>query len=466
MGFLDLFRNKMVVVLGLARSGEAAAELLVKIGARVLVSDLKTEEQLKDSISRLKQSYPQIKFHLGSHPESIINNADLVVISPGVPSNIPILNKSRGKGIPVIGEIELAYMICRCPIIAITGTKGKSTTSTLLGRILNTKYNTIVAGNIGKPISQYVLDLKESDLLVLETSSFQLETILDFTPEVSVILNISRDHLDRYDSVDDYIAAKYRIFENQGEEDYTVLNGDDPITMACASQTQGKVVLFSRSKVLEQGVYLEGEDIVSGYNGERISILNQNELKIPGNHNLENVMAAIAVSMIYKVKLEDMREQIKSFPGLEHALEFVDEVKGIKFINDSKCTNVVSLKAALESFPSPSGKKNLILIIGGRDKGNDYEPVKSLVGKNVKHLVIIGESAEKIQNEIGSYAVTHRAKTLEDAVHQGYSLAKPGDIVLLSPACASFDMFIDYSDRGAKFKGLVKDIVESEKPKQ
>ena len=456
MEFID-FLNKRVLILGLARSGEAAAVLLAKKGAKVLISDLKSEEQLKNVVARLKQVYPQIKFHLGSHPDELIDNIDLVVISPGVPSNIPILQKAREKGIPVIGEIELAYMFCRAPIIAITGTKGKSTTATLLGLILNKKHNTIVAGNIGKPISQYVLDLKESDLLVLETSSFQLETIINFKPQVSVILNIDIDHLDRYDSFSDYVIAKYRIFMNQGKEDYTVINADDPLTLTCSSRTWAKVILFSVHHSLDEGVYLQGDDIMAIHKGVIIPILNRKELKIPGEHNLKNAMAAIAVSLIYDVDLDDIREQLRSFTGLEHALEFVDEIQGVKFINDSKCTNVVSLKAALETFHSPSVHKNIILIMGGRDKGNDYEPIKSLIKEKVGHLIIIGESGDKIQNEIGGYTVTHRAKTMEDAVNQAVSLAIPGDIVLLSPACASFDMFRDYAERGTVFKGLVKD---------
>lgn len=470
---MESFLDKRVTVLGLARSGEAAAGLLSRLGAHVLVSDLKGEEQLKDAISRLARTYPQIRFYLGGHPNEVIDSADLVVISPGVPGDIPILKYAREKDIPVIGEVELAYRVCQAPIIAITGTKGKSTTSTLLSKILSRRGsgtlekfhfkacgNTVVAGNIGKPISQYVMDLTESDLLVLEVSSFQLETIVHFSPKVSVMLNIAPDHLDRYNSVEDYAAAKYRIFMNQADGDYTVLNADDPLTAACASRTRAKVILFSSRKKLDEGVYLEDDEVLANHNESRTAIIKRGELRIPGRHNLENAMAAVAVSLIYGVDPAAMREELRSFSGLEHALEFVDQVRGVKFINDSKCTNVVSLKAALESFPAKG--KNLILIIGGRDKGNDYNPVKPLIQGRVSHLILIGESADKIESAIGAYTITHRASALEDAVYMAYSLAKPGDIVLLSPACASFDMFRDYAERGTIFKGLVKRIARSE----
>ena len=464
-----------MTVLGLARSGEAAARLLSDLGAHVLVSDQKDEKQLKDEVARLTCAHPQIRFRLGGHPDEIIKDADLVFISPGVPTSVPVLEKARQKGIPVIGEAELAYRVCRAPIIAITGTKGKSTTSTLLGQILSKSRSgsTIVAGNIGTAIPRCVLDLTESDLLVLETSSFQLETTIHFAPEVSVILNITRDHLDRYNGIEDYAAAKYRIFANQTEDDYTVLNADDPLTMACASRTRARVVLFSSRQILDKGLCVEDGEIVAKCNSSRTAILKRNELKLPGRHNLENALAAAAVSLIYAADVEVIREELKNFPGLEHAFEFVDEVRGVGFIDDSKSTNVFSLKAALESFPLVEPMRNsrlksglhgnVILIMGGRDKGNDYAPLKPLVQEKVNHLVLIGESAEKIQSAIGNYTTPHRAATMEDAVRLAYSLARPGDIVLLSPACASFDMFRDYAQRGTIFKEAVGRIAETEK---
>jgi len=457
---MDFFRGKQVTVLGLARSGEAAADLLSDLGAHVLVSDQKDEEQLKDRVARLTHMYPQIRFRLGGHPDEIVENADIVFISPGVATDIPVLKRAREKGIPVIGEAELAYRVCRAPIIAITGTKGKSTTSTLLGRILSgaRSGNTIVAGNIGTAIPRGVLDLTESDLLVLETSSFQLETTVHFAPEVSVILNIARDHFDRYNGIEDYAAAKYRIFANQTEDDYTVLNADDPLTMACAPRTRAKVILFSSRQELNEGICVENGEIVAKCDNSRMTILKSDELRIPGKHNLENALAAVAVSLVYKADVEVIREELRNFPGLEHALEFVDEVRGVKFIDDSKSTNVFSLEAALESCNG-----HIILIMGGRDKGNDYAPLKPLVQEKVDHLVLIGESAEKIRNSIGGYTTSHRAVTMEDAVQLAYSLAKPGDTVLLSPACASFDMFRDYAERGAIFKEAVRRIAEAER---
>jgi len=457
---MDSFRDKRVTILGLARSGEAAANLLSTLGAHVLVSDQKNEGQLREAVDRLISEHTQIKFHLGGHPDEIIRGADLIVKSPGVPMEIPVLESARGMGVPVIGEVELAYRVCRSPIIAISGTKGKSTTSTLLGQILSKSRSgkTIVAGNIGRPITRYVLSLTEEDLLVLEVSSFQLEATVDFAPKISVILNIKQDHFDRHGSIEAYAAAKYRIFANQAGDDYTVLNADDPLTMACASQTRAKVILFSTRQKLDGGIFLENGEIVANLHGARTVVCGCDELRMPGQHSLSNAMAATAVALVYGVDPKLIREELKSFSGLEHALEFVDQVRGVKFINDSKATNVVSLKAALESL-----SENAILIMGGRDKGNDYDPIKPLVQEKVSHLILIGESADKILKAIGSYTSVHRATTMADAVNMGYSLANPGDTVILSPACASFDMFRDYAERGLVFKEAVKEIAEAEK---
>ncbi|MDQ1318301.1 MAG: UDP-N-acetylmuramoylalanine--D-glutamate ligase [Candidatus Poribacteria bacterium] len=453
------FKDKRVIVLGLARSGEAAVKLLIRLGAHVLVSDQKGEDELKDIFARLKSEYPQVEFHLGGHPEEIFEGADLVVVSPGVPFNIPVLESVRDKGIPVIGEIELAYRVCKAPIIAITGTKGKSTTSTLTGQILSKTFKggkVVVAGNIGIPLSQYVLDLTESDLLVLVVSSFQLETTVHFRPAISVILNIMTDHMDRHKDFEEYYTAKRRIFANQTKQDYIVLNADDRLASACASLTDAKVVFFSSRQILDKGVYLKDGNIVANLHGNDIvTICRTNELKIPGRHNLENAMTATAVSMIYGAEPESIAEVLRTFNGLEHALEFAGEANGIRFIDDSKATNVVSLKAALESI-----EKGVILIIGGRDKGNDYTQITPLIKEKVKHLVIIGESADKIQNSLGSFSVPHRAGTMDDAVSMAYKLAESGDTVLLSTACASFDMFRDYAERGRIFKEAAKRIVE------
>ena len=454
------FQDKQVTILGLARSGEAAANLLIQLGASVLVSDQKDEEQLKDAVARLAHEHPDIEFCLGGHPDKIIEDADLIVKSPGVPIDIPVLRRARDKGIPVVGEVELAYRVCSAPIIAITGTKGKSTSSTLLGLILSKAHtggSTTVAGNIGKPITRYVLDLTERDLLVLEISSFQLEATVSFAPEVSVILNILGDHLDRHGSMEDYAAAKHRIFANQNQNNYTVLNADDPLTLACASRTPAKVVLFSSRKRLDEGIFVEDGEIVAKLNGAKTSVLRCDELQIPGRHNLENALAAVAVSSLYGADPKIVREQLKSFTGLEHALEFVDEVHGVRFVDDSKSTNAISLRAALESLNGGT-----VLIIGGRDKGNDYAPLKSLVQEKVKHLVLIGESAGKIRDSLGDCSATHEATNMEDAARLSYSLAEPGDTVLLSPACASFDMFTNYAERGAIFKEAVKKIIGEE----
>lgn len=455
MNSKDAYKNKKVVVLGLARSGEAAAVLLHKLGSKVLVSDQKDEEQQRNIADRLKSNYPDMSFYLGGHPEEIFNGADLVVISPGVPYNIPILEKARKNGIPIIGEIELAYRVCSAPIIAITGTKGKSTTSTLTGQILSKGFlgNVIVAGNIGSPLSNYVLDLTESDLLVLEISSFQLETTVNFRPKVGVILNIMQDHMDRHSDMNEYISAKYRILANQTSDDYTILNAENPLSAICESYTKGKVILFSSQNKLKKGIYIDKDKVIA--NIERpLSICNINEIKIPGRHNIENILAATAISMIYNVSPEIISDVVKNFNGIENALEFVGEKNGIKFINDTKATNVLSLKAALESI-----NNGIILIIGGRDKGNDYTSVIPLIKQKVKQLIIIGESAEKIERSLGNLTKSYRAETMEEAVFKAYETASSGDSVLLSPACASFDMFRDYAERGKIFKEIASRII-------
>lgn len=456
MNSIDIYKNKKVVVLGLARSGEAAAILLHKLGAQILISDQKDEKQQRVIAERLKKDYPNIDFCLGGHPEEIFNGVDLVVISPGVPFNIPILEKVRKDGIPVIGEIELAYSVCHAPIVAITGTKGKSTTSTLTGQILDKgfKGNVVVAGNIGSPLSNYVLDLTKSDLLVLEISSFQLETTVNFRPRVSAILNIMQDHMDRHRDMNEYISAKYRIFANQTSDDYTILNAEDPLTLACKSYTKGKVILFSSQNRLEKGVYIDNDKIIADIE-EPLTICNVNEIKIPGRHNLENILAATAISVIYDISPEIISDVIRNFNGIEHALEFVGEINGVRFINDTKATNVLSLKAALESI-----NKSIILIIGGRDKGNDYTSVIPLIKQKVKQIIIIGESAEKIEKSIGNLTNSYKARTMEEAVFKAYETASQGDSVLLSPACASFDMFRDYAERGKIFKEIVGKIIE------
>ncbi len=454
----ERFKNKRVVVIGLARSGIAAAKLLDDLDANVLITDQKSEDELKDSVEKLRNERPKINFHLGGHPEDIFDDSDLVVISPGVPFNIPILQKLRKKGIEIIGEIELAYRLCRSPIIAITGTKGKSTTSTLAGKILSKTYKkgkVIVAGNIGTPLSQYVLDLNESDLLVLEISSFQLETTVYFKPIVSVILNIMTDHLDRHKDFDEYVSAKYKIFANQTEEDYIIINADDPNALVAEKLAKSKQLLFSSRRRLETGIYIENDYIVANLDGnKKMHICKIEEIKMIGRHNIENSMAATAIGVIYGAEPESIADVLREFKGLEHALEFVEEINGIRFIDDSKATNVISLKAALESIDT-----GINLIIGGRDKGNDYDPLIPLVRDKVKHLIIIGESADKIENSLGHLTKSVRATTMDDAVNKAYNLAKPGETVLLSTACASFDMFRDYVDRGNKFKEAVKKLV-------
>ena len=315
-----------------------------------------------------------------------------------------------------------------------------------------------MAGNIGKPITHYVLDVTEADLLILEVSSFQLETTVLFAPHISAILNLTPDHLNRYAGMDDYVAAKYRIVANQTRDDYTILNADDPLVAVTASRTRAEVIYFSARQKLDSGVWLEDNEIVATIAGQKTAILNTEKLKLPGRHNLRNAMAAVAVSLAYGADPESIREELQSFTGIENALEHIAEIGGVKFVNDTKSTNVSSLKAALESVEG-----QIVLIMGGQDKGNNYEPVKRLIDEKVTHLVLIGESKDRIKDNMSSIVETHQAETMDDAVRMAYSLANVEETVLLSPACASFDMFTDYIQRGKAFRDAVESIAEKER---
>jgi UDP-N-acetylmuramoylalanine--D-glutamate ligase len=487
---LSTIRDKKVTVMGLARSGVGAANLLSRLGADVTVTDIKGKAELTDFISRLEKP---VKLVLAEHPEHIFTTADLLVISPGVQLTNPQILKARSQGVPVIGELELAYQIIRgferegraineqIEFLAVTGTNGKSTTTALLDFIMKRgHFDTIVGGNIGNALTDEMykriqvhenrgngtVDISRMsvDYVVTEVSSFQLESIREFRPHVAAILNITPDHLDRYHSIEEYISAKARISENQKANDFLVLNRDDPATMNLYSKRyKGRNnylpnIYFFSSREAVEGVYCKDGTVYHSFPDRQRDhspepLIHANEIKIRGIHNLENAMAASAMALLANCPAEAVRESLKGFPGLEHRLEFVRELHGVQYFNDSKGTNIGAVVKSLESFQEP-----IILIAGGRDKAGNFSILRPMVKERVKALVLIGEAREKIQDVLGDLTRTIPARDLREAVNLSQRLAVRGDIVVLSPACASFDMFVDFEDRGKQFKSFVKEL--------
>lgn len=456
------YTDKQITVFGLHRSGVAVAKLLSDLGAKVLVTDPKSSDELQADVDALKDR--DIGFILGGHDQRCIERADLIVLSPGVPLDIPILQEARAAGIPITGELEVAANLCAAPMVAITGTKGKSTTTILTAELL--KYGNFrrvcTAGNIGVPLSSEVQGLTAEDLVVIEASSFQLETTERFRPVVSVVLNLSRDHLDRHGTMEAYRTAKLRICANQRSTDWIVLNILDQHVLTFADATEAKTIYFADTTTVEKGTYVKDGKILTQWDGESHWICDVENSPLPGRHNLQNVLAAITVGQIFGISPDIMRSAISAFspaehPPLEHAFEPVKTVNGIRFINDSKATNVAAVKAALQSLSDP-----ILLIMGGYDKGNEYEPLVECVRSKVKVLILLGSHTGIIRNALAAHVVTRDAATVSDAVALAYSHAAPGDVVLLSPANASFDMFTDYKARGKAFREAVNHLVSTE----
>lgn len=436
------------MVLGLARTGSETARFLVRQGAEVLVSDCRSEAELgreKRALSGLP-----VRFFLGGEETAWLGGVDLLVTSPGVPAENPLLQGARKRGIEVVSEIELACRFLRAPLVAITGTNGKSTTTTLIGEMLKAKgLKTFVGGNIGTPLIGFVAE--DWDWGVVEVSSFQLEWVEEFRPRIAVLLNLTEDHLDRYADFTSYCEAKERIFSAQAEGDIAVLNRDDSLVWSMRERVCSRVISFGWSEVRE-GVYATQREIVwRGEPGEEKFPLSR--VKIQGVHNVENLMAAIAVAKSVPVPAEIIQRVIEEFPGLEHRLEFVREKNGVRFYNDSKGTNVGAVAKSLASFSAP-----VILIAGGVDKGGDYRILKDEVKRQVKKLILFGAAKEKIQSALGHLTETAMVENLAAAVQEAYRCSRPGDVVLLSPACSSFDMFQNYAERGKVFKTLVQNL--------
>lgn len=448
--------NKRVLVVGLGKSGIASALFLKAHGARVTVSDTKSGDELRNEIPTLLDH--GITVETGGHGERTFRGQDLIVVSPGVPVDAPLLAQARAMGEAVIGEIELAAQFLPGPIVAITGSNGKTTTTTLTGEILTAGgIPTLVGGNIGTPAISLADRATRETAIVLEVSSFQLETIQMFRPKVAVVLNVTPDHLDRHRTFEDYVDAKARIFENQGSDDFAVLNEDDPTCVAMAGRTRAQGFWFSRQKEVKQGAWVREGNILfrdeAGAQGKaQREIMLVSEIPLKGAHNLENVLAAMCTGMLMGCAPEKIRQAVRDFKAVEHRLEFVATIRGVDYYNDSKATNVDATIKALESFPA-----NIHLILGGKDKGSDYTVLNDLLRQRVKRVYTIGAAAEKIESQIKGTEIVH-AETLENALHKAHAVAEPGDVVLLAPACASFDQFKNYEQRGQVFKEIVRGL--------
>jgi len=445
--------DKKILVVGLARTGAATARLLAERGARVTVSDNRVRGALADFLAMLSDL--EITYEFGGHGDETFTSADLIVVSPGVPMNIAPLELARKRNVPVISEIELAYAFLDAPIAAITGTNGKTTTTSLTGAIFRScGFKTFVGGNIGNPLIELVASGEAVDRVVAEISSFQLEGIVNFRPRVAVLLNITEDHLDRYASYREYIAAKLRIFANQTGDDFAILNIDDPLVANCAGTLAARVVPMSRLKPLEQGISCREGVITFAWDG-RVERFPTDSFKLRGVHNIDNCMAALATTLLLGCPAASALAAVEGFSGLPHRMEFVATVNGVDYYNDSKGTNVGSVVKSLESFP---GK--VTLIAGGKDKGGEYAPLAELVRERVNHLILLGEARERIRDALGQLTDTVLVGSLEEAVREAHRLAEAGDVVLFSPACSSFDMFRNYEVRGECFVSAVRELLE------
>jgi len=441
--------GKRVTVAGAARSGLAAAELLARRGARVTLSEMRSEAPEAEPLARLG-----VQLELGGHQAPTFADADLVVLSPGVPPETPAIQAARDRRVPVIAEIELASRWLQGRVIAITGTKGKSTTTALTGRMLEAAgFKVTVGGNIGAPLSAQVSESTPDTLHVVETSSFQLEQIDTFHPWIAVMLNFSPDHLDRHPTVDAYGAAKARIFENQNARDFAVINADDPTVLELARRGRATARLFARSGSIARGTVVEDGWIVDRRQDLAARLVPLEAIHLLGPHLVNDVMAAATVGAIAGAAPEAMTAAVDAFRGLEHAMELVGEVDGVRFVNDSKATNVESALRSIESF-----ERDLVPIIGGKFKGGDLRLLREPLRARAKAVVAIGEARPLVREALADVIEVLEADTFAEAVDRAFALAKPAGVVLLAPACASFDMFRDYAERGRRFKDEVKRI--------
>ena len=446
---MDL-KNKNVLLVGLAKTGVSTIKKLNKLGANIIVNDIKPKEKLEGIIEEI-DNLDNIEYVLGKHLENI-ENIDLTIVSPGVPLDLPFIEKIKSEGIKIIGEVELAYKLSKNPtFIGITGTNGKTTTTSLVGEMFKkANKDTYIVGNIGNPVIDTVDLTNENSYLVTELSSFQLESIEDFKPKVSTIINITEDHLNRHHTMENYINAKARIFKNQDKADFTILNYDDSIVRDLGESSNGNVLYFSIKEEVKQGAYLDkNNNIVIKVDGKELVLMNKSELSLPGNHNLENAMSAILMAYVLNIDTDVIIDTLRTFKGVEHRLEFVTNKDGIMFVNDSKGTNPDSTIKAITSYEKP-----IVLIAGGYEKQSDFTEMIKYATKNVKALVLLGQTADKIATTAKEHGIDNISKVedMEAAVKKAYEIAESGDVVLLSPACASWDMYPNFEARGLDFK--------------
>jgi len=440
--------GKRVLVAGLARTGVVTALFSAGYGATVTAIDVKPESELSETAAKLRAA--GVKLEFGAPSEATFLEQDLIVLSPGVPANSPMLDLARKRGIPVWSEIELAWRFLRGKLVAITGSNGKTTTTSLVAHILrNAAIPTFVGGNIGTPLLALVESSTDTSVTVAEISSFQLETIEAFRPEIGVLLNLTADHLDRHGSMEAYAQAKMRMFENQLDRDVALLNADDSeVTRRMPSRP--RVFWFSRQKRVAEGAFLRDDQIIFRIEGDEILLARRDEIPLRGEHNVENVLAACSAAYLAGAAPAAIAAGVKSFKGVEHRLEFVAEIGGVSFYNDSKATNVDAALKAIEAFPGP-----VVVILGGKDKGSPYAPLREPLRQRARAAILIGAAAEKIASELGDAVAWHHAGTIDRAVELASEAAKPGDVVLLAPACSSFDQFENYEHRGRAFKDLI-----------
>ena len=449
-------KNKKVLLVGLAKTGVSTIKYLDKLGAKTIVNDIKEKAQLEEILTQLKD-IKNVEYILGYHPENV-DDIDMAIVSPGVPLDLPFICKLKNNNIKIIGEVELAYRLSKNnpTFIGITGTNGKTTTTSIVGEIFKkANKDTYIVGNIGNPVIDTVDLTNEDSILVTELSSFQLESIDKFRPKVSAFLNVTEDHMNRQHTMENYIAAKSRIFENQKDEDFTILNYDDTIVRDLSQKCNSKVIFFSRKEKLNKGIYLDENNNIIIDIDKKIVLMNADELSLPGEHNLENCMAAIGITYVSDIDLSIIKDVLKDFKSVEHRQEFVRELNDIIFVNDSKGTNPDSTIKAIKSY-----KKNIVLIAGGKDKGSSFDELLEVAKSNVVALVLLGETAPKIEicaKEKG-FEKIYNVKNMKEAVEKSYDIAQSGDVVLLSPACASWDMYSNFEVRGKDFKDNVNNL--------
>jgi UDP-N-acetylmuramoylalanine--D-glutamate ligase len=441
--------SRIVLVIGLARSGFAAATLLLEKGFDVRVSDASAGAGVSEN-RRLLESFGAL-VETGSHSKDFLAGVDFVVVSPGIPDDNPLIEAANEQGIEIIGELELASRYVSVPVIAVTGTNGKTTTVSLIDHCLRISgRKTVLAGNVGIPLSSVIEEAGRSDWLVLEVSSYQTARTVTFHPHVSVFLNMASDHLDRYRSFEEYFSHKRRLFDNQTPEDVAVLNHEEEIIRKVGDEISARALFFSRLGQVNEGAFLDSHTVRLRYRGSEKNVCDVSSIPLPGAHNLQNVLAAVCTLAAAGCTPEEIRGGILTFTGLPHRLEDLGSHRGIRFINDSKATNVASTCCALESFSEP-----IVLIMGGRHKGEPYTRLASLVAGKVTHLVVLGEAAPLIEADLSPVVAVTRAESLADALEVAVGYASPGDVVLLSPGCSSFDMFNNYEERGMAFRELV-----------